>query len=197
MKTVRLGTFETNSSSCHCVTIMKPSVYEAIKEQKSVMHNVFNHVEEYSETSAIIHNYDLIPINELHEEFLLEYPKCANLEYFKDNMESYFKGMWEAFESLIQDVNFFKKLIFFEEKKPTFKLSEIYDGEITRVDSEEDDFNKTHTPEWIIAWIFRAICCDSNINFLSFNLDFEDENLSIEDFEKEGGVYKAEHDISC
>ena len=196
MKTVRFGTFETNSSSCHCVTIMKPSVYEAVKEQKSVMHNVFNHVE-YGETSAIIHNYDLIPINELHEEFLLEYPKCANIEYFKDNMESYFKGMWEAFESLIQDVNFFKKLIFFEEKKPTFKLSEIYDGEITRVDSEEDDFNKTHTPEWIMAWIFREICCDSNINFLSFNLDFEDENLSIEDFEKEDGVYKAEHNISC
>lgn len=197
MKTVRLGTFETNSSSCHCVTIMKPSVYEAVKEQKSVMHNVFNHVEEYGETSAIIHNYNLIPINELHEEFLLEYPKCANLGYFKDNMESYFKGMWEAFESLIQDVNFFKKLIFFEEKKPTFKLSEIYDGEITRVDSEEDDFNKTHTPEWIMAWIFRSICYDSNINFLSFNLDFEDENLSIEDFEKEDGVYKAEHNINC
>lgn len=197
MKTVRFGTFETNSSSCHCVTIMKPSVYEAVKEQKSVMHNVFNHVEEYGETSAIIHNYDLIPINELHKEFLLEYPKCANIEYFKDNMESYFKGMWEAFDSLIQDVNFFKKLIFFEEKKPTFKLSEIYDGEITRVDSEEDDFNKTHTPEWIMAWIFRSICYDSNINFLSFNLDFEDENLSIEDFEKEDGVYKAEHNISC
>ena len=196
MKTVRFGTFETNSSSCHCVTIMKPSVYEAVKEQKSVMHNVFNHVE-YGETSAIIHNYDLIPINELHEEFLLEYPKCANIEYFKDNMESYFKGMWEAFESLIQDVNFFKKLIFFEEKKPTFKLSETYNGEITRVDSEEDDFNKTHTPEWIMTLIFRAICCDSNINFLSFNLDFEAENLSIDNFKKEDGVYKAEHDISC
>lgn len=197
MKTIRRNTFETNSSSCHCVTIMKPSVYEAVKEQNSVVHNVFNHVEEYSETSATIHGYDLIPINELHEEFLLEYPKCANIEYFKDNMESYFEGMWEAFESLIQDVDFFKKLIFFEEKKPTFKLSEVYDGKITRVDSEEDDFNKTHTPEWIMAWIFRAICCDSNINFLSFNLDFEDENLSIEDFEKEDGVYKAEHDISC
>ena len=196
MKTIRLGAFETNSSSCHCVTIMKPSVYEAIKEQKSVMHNVFNHVEEHGETSAIIHNYDLIPINELHEEFLLEYHKCANIKYFKDNMESYFEGMWEAFESLIQDVNFFKKLIFFEEKKPTFKLSEVYSGKLIRVESE-DDYNKTHTPEWIMAWIFRAICCDSNINFLSFNLDFEAENLSIDNFKKEDGVYKAEHDISC
>lgn len=197
MKTIRRNTFETNSSSCHCVTLMAPSVYEAVKEQKSVIHNVYNHVEEYSETSAYIHKYDLIPINELHEEFLLEYPKCSNIEYFKDNMESYFEGMWEAFESLIQDVNFFKKLIFFEEKKPTFKLSDVYDGPIIRVDSDEDQFNVTHTPEWIMAWIFRAICWDSNINFLSFNLDFEDENLSIEDFEKEDGVYRAEHDISC
>lgn len=196
MKTIRKNTFETNSSSCHCVTIMKPSVYEAIKEQRSVVHNVFNHVEEYSETSATIHNYDLIPIDELHEEFLLEYPKCANIEYFKNNMESYFEGMWEAFESLIQDVDFFKKLIFFEEKKPTFKLSEVYGGTIIRVESE-DDYNKIHSPEWIMAWIFRAICLDSNMNFLSFNLDFEDENISIEDFEKENGVYRAEHDISC
>lgn len=196
MKTIRLGAFETNSSSCHCVTIMKPSAYEAIKEQKSVVHNIYNDAEEHSETSVIIHNYDLIPISELHKEFLLEYHKCANIKYFKDNMESYFEGMWEAFESLIQDVNFFKKLIFFEEKKPTFKLSEAYSGKLIRVESE-DDYNKTHTPEWIMAWIFRAICYDSNINFLSFNLDFEAENLSIEDFEKDGGVYKAEHDISC
>jgi len=196
MKTIRRNTFETNSSSCHCVTLMAPSVYEAVKEQKSVIHNIYHHIEEYSETSAYIHKYDLIPINDLHEEFLLEYPKCANIDYFKYNMESYFEGMWEAFESLIQDVDFFKKLIFFEEKKPTFKLSEVYGGTITRVESE-DDYNKTHTPEWIMTWIFRAICCDSNINFLSFNLDFEDENLSIEDFEKENGVYKAEHDISC
>ncbi len=196
MKTIRRNTFETNSSSCHCVTIMKPSVYDAIKEQKSVVHNVYNNVEEYCETSAVIHNYDLIPINELHEEFLLEYPKCANIEHFKDNMESYFEGMWEAFESLIQDVNFFKKLIFFEEKKPTFKLSEVYNGAITRVESE-DDYNKTHSPEWIMAWIFRAICWDSNINFLSFNLDFEDENVSISDFENCGSYYRAEHDISC
>lgn len=196
MKTIRRNTFETNSSSCHCVTLMAPSVYEAVKEHKSVIHNVYNHIEEYSETFAYIHKYDLIPIDELHEEFLLEYPKCANIEYFKNNMESYFEGMWEAFESLIQDVNFFKKLIFFEEKKPTFKLSEVYDGSITKIESE-DDFNKNHSPEWIMAWIFRAICWDSNINFLSFNLDFEDENLSIEDFEKENVVYRAEHDISC
>ena len=196
MKTIRRNTFETNSSSCHCVTVMRPSVYEAIKEQKSVIHNVFHNVDEYSETSAIVRNYDLISIDELHEEFLLEYPKCPNIEYFKDNMESYFTGLWEAFESLIQDVNFFKNLLFFEEKKPTFKLSEIYDGSITRVETD-DQFNVTHTPEWIMTWIFRAICMDSNINFLSFNRDFEDENLSIEDFEKEDGVYRAEHDISC
>lgn len=196
MKTIRLGTFETNSSSCHCITIMKPSVYEAIKEQKSVVHNVYDNAEEYGEISATIHSYDLIPINELHEEFLLEYPKCTYIEHFKDKMESYFEGMWEVFESLIQDVNFFKKLIFFEEKKPTFKLSEVYSGELIRVESE-DGYNKIHTPEWIMAWIFRAICHDSNINFLSFNLEFEAENLSIDDFEKEDGVYKAEHEISC
>ena len=197
MKTIRFGTFETNSSSCHCVTVMRPSIYEAVKEQKSVVHNVYDHAEEHSEISTTIHSYDLIPINELHKEFLLEYPKCANIEYFKDNMESYFEGMWEAFESLIQDVDFFKKLIFFEEKKPTFKLSEVYSGSITRVDLDDDLFNVTHSLEWIMAWIFRAICRDSNINFLSFNLDFEDENLSIDDFEKEDGVYRAEHDIIC
>ena len=91
---------------------------------------------------------------------------------------------------------FFKKLVFFEEKKPTFKLSDVFNKTIIRVESE-DNYNKTHSPEWFMAWLFRAICWDIGLNFLSFNLDFEDENLSIEDFEKEGGVYKAEHDISC
>ena len=175
---------------------MKPSAYDAVKEQKSVVHNVYNSAEEYNTISVTIHSYDVIPINELYEEFLLEYPKCANLEYFKDEIDSYFEGMWDAFEYLIQDITFFKKLIFFEEKKPTFKLSEVYNGTIIRVESE-DNYNKTHSPEWFIAWLFRTICWDIGLNFLSFNLDFEDENLSIEDFEKEDGVYKAEHDISC
>lgn len=196
MKTIRFGTFETNSSSCHCVTIMKPSAYDAVKEQKAVVHNVYNSAEEYNTISVTIRSYDVIPINELYEEFLLEYSKCANLEYFKDEIDSYFEGMWDAFEYLIQDITFFKKLIFFEEKKPTFKLSEVYNGTIIRVESE-DNYNKTHSPEWFMAWLFRAICRDSNINFLSFNLDFEAENLSIDNFKKEDGVYKAEHDISC
>lgn len=196
MKTIRFGTFETNSSSCHCVTIMKPSAYDAVKEQKAVVHNVYNSAEEYNTISVTIRSYDVIPINELYEEFLLEYPKCANLEYFKDEIDSYFEGMWDAFEYLIQDITFFKKLIFFEEKKPTFKLSEVYNGTIIRVESE-DNYNKTHSPEWFMAWLFRAICRDSNINFLSFNLDFEVENLSIDNFKKEDGVYKVEHDISC
>lgn len=196
MKTIRFGTFETNSSSCHCVTIMKPSAYDAVKEQKAVVHNVYNSAEEYNTISVTIRSYDVIPINELYEEFLLEYPKCANLEYFKDEIDSYFEGMWDAFEYLIQDITFFKKLIFFEEKKPTFKLSEVYNGTIIRVESE-DNYNKTHSPEWFMAWLFRAICRGSNINFLSFNLDFEVENLSIDNFKKEDGVYKAEHDISC
>ena len=50
MKTIRKNTFETNSSSCHCVTIMKPSAYDAVnfaftmtelsKDQNDVLHGL-------------------------------------------------------------------------------------------------------------------------------------------------------------
>lgn len=200
MKTIRNCVFETNSSSCHCVTIMKPSVYEPLKNKEVVLHNVYNEACEYEDISVTVRPYDMINIKDLHEEFLFEFYKSHELENWEKVADSYYNGIWDAFNQFIHDIEFFKKLIFFEEANPTFKFSEIYDGIIAKApcqDEMTESWLRKHTPEWIMAWLFRGWCSMLNINFVSYNRDFEDENLSIGDFEKDGDYYKADHNITC
>lgn len=53
MKTIRRNTFETNSSSVHCVTILSDKEFNLIKEGKAVIDDL--HVEEI--TPDLINNY--------------------------------------------------------------------------------------------------------------------------------------------
>ena len=53
MKTIRRNTFETNSSSVHCVTILSDKEFNLIKEGKAVLEG--NCVEEI--TSELVNNY--------------------------------------------------------------------------------------------------------------------------------------------
>lgn len=53
MKTIRRNTFETNSSSVHCVTILSDKEFNLIKEGKAVIDD--HHVEEI--TPDLINNY--------------------------------------------------------------------------------------------------------------------------------------------
>ena len=200
MKTIRKNVFETNSSSCHCVTIMKTEVYEAIKDQRAVAHHVYDEACEYEDISVKIRPLDLINIKDLHEEFLSEMYECPYLERYKQTTDECWEGLWDAFMQLIPDLDFFKKLVFFTEDKHTFDIIDLYDGTIAKAVTEksnEESWLRNHSPEWFIAWIFRAICSDIHLYFTAFNKEFEDENVSIDDFENCGSYYRAEHDISC
>ena len=77
MKTIRRNTFETNSSSVHCVTILSDKEFNLVKEGKAVID--YDHVKEI--TPDLINNY----INDKIDS------AKSSIEQFRKNIEHYNK----------------------------------------------------------------------------------------------------------
>lgn len=77
MKTIRRNTFETNSSSVHCVTILSDKEFNLVKEGKAVID--YDHVKEI--TPDLINNY----INDKIDS------AKSSIEQFRKNIKHYKK----------------------------------------------------------------------------------------------------------
>ncbi len=86
MKTVRKSTFETNSSSCHVLTVADQNDYDMIKEGKALIY-----VPRYSSDCDSVYDSEI-----LTKEKYLEYSKAKFNERF-DEFKGYFDEAWDIF----------------------------------------------------------------------------------------------------
>lgn len=89
MHTVRLNTFETNSSSCHVLTIMTEDEVNALKN-----HDAFIYVPKYNSDSDEVYDSEV-----LDKAKLLELCKKKGIDISIDGVEQFFDDMISAFKS--------------------------------------------------------------------------------------------------
>lgn len=87
MKTVRFNTFETNSSSCHSVTVFKnPEDWKDFKNNKTGLRRIMYDIEEHSECVNIISD-------ENRDEYIVDLKDLYNsMKEGVDNMTSPLRG---------------------------------------------------------------------------------------------------------
>lgn len=199
MRSIRRNVFETNSSSCHCLTVLKPKVYGELKDQKAVVHNKYHDAWENCDISVTYRSIDLIYISELHSIFLEELENELNdnndVRKQLSMLDAFWSGLSDIFMEEIQKEDIFRKLVFFDNENPGFEVD-------VQQTPEGVDLYPTNirdkSPMWIMAWVFRDLCFTLGLDYISFSKDFEDSDISIDDFElDENNCYSREHDISC
>lgn len=156
MKTIRFGVFETNSSSCHSVTILSDAEYNAFKEQKAIIkdggYRELTKEEIESDVTNDI-NYWKGSIErdgktiELYEDLI----KIECHKTFFEKIEKYKDDHWElrrvvdttydsAIAFLSEKIYFYKKSI--EEHKET--VSGLENADLDKVTKLTQEYAKDH-----------------------------------------------------
>ena len=140
MKLIRLNTFETNSSSCHSVTVFKTSDYIKFKNGETFYIGDYEYQDDHNTYYNELKSEDFLTIEDIRDRVIEYLSYESNLQSLKDqDSQSGWGTTYRAAEFLVNmkpDIDFYKKVMSEDNKKVTIsKLNyrpTVFDSELKR-----------------------------------------------------------------
>lgn len=83
MRTVRFGVFETNSSSCHSITVCGKNKVEQLKKHEVVCVHKFHFYDDGEVIKNLVPDEDFIPIKDVYNKYIENKKIDIDFESFK------------------------------------------------------------------------------------------------------------------
>lgn len=140
MRLIRLNTFETNSSSCHSVTVFKTSDYIKFKNGETFYIGDYEYHDDHNTYYNELKSEDFLTIEDIRDRVIEYLSYESNLQSLKDQDSQVGWGTtYRAAEFLVKmkpDIDFYKKIMSEDGEKIT--ISElnynptVFDSELKR-----------------------------------------------------------------
>lgn len=140
MRLIRLNTFETNSSSCHSVTVFKTSDYIKFKNGETFYIGDYEYHDDHNTYYNELKSEDFLTIEDIRDRVIEYLSYESNLQSLKDqDSQSGWGITYRAAEFLVKmkpDIDFYKKVMSEDDEKIT--ISElnynptVFDSELKR-----------------------------------------------------------------
>lgn len=140
MRLIRLNTFETNSSSCHSVTVLKTSDYIKFKNGETFYIGDYEYHDDHNTYYNELKSEDFLTIEDIRDRVIEYLSYESNLQSLKDqDSQSGWGITYRAAEFLVKmkpDIDFYKKVMSEDGEKITISelnyIPTVFDSELKR-----------------------------------------------------------------
>lgn len=164
MKLIRLNTFETNSSSCHSITVFKTSDFIKFKNGETFYIGDYEYHDDHNTYYNELKSEDFLTIEDIKDRVIEYLSYESNLRNLRDHdSESGWGNTYRAAEFLVKtnpDIDFYKKVMLEDDEKVTIsKLNynpTIFDSELKRTHYGFEKSNLS-LPDYIVQTFVESI----------------------------------------